>query len=111
MTRIYIGTRLRQSLWNEGYWGHSLVDHACLQLTCKGNYLGETGRRIIERLDDHCGKDKQSHILIYALNHKIVGLKDFKIIGSYHQNNRLNRKISEAPHIKQYKQYLKTQDQ
>ena len=69
----------------------------CLEPTCSEDYLGETGRRITERSADHCGKDKQSHLLRHALNnnHKTVDLKDFKIDSSYH-NSRFKRKISEA---------------
>ena len=29
----------------------------CLKPTCNEDHLGETGRRIIERSADHCGKD------------------------------------------------------
>ena len=80
--------------------------------TCHEDYLGETGR-IIERSTDHCGKDKQSHLLRHALNnnHKTVDLKDFKIIDSSCRNIRFKRKISKALYIKQYKPSLKTQEQ
>ena len=56
----------------------------CLEPTCNEDYLGETGRRIIERSADHCDKDKQLHLLRHALNnnHKTVALKDFNIIDS-----------------------------
>ena len=59
---------------------HDLVYYSkCPEPTCKEDYLGETGRRIIERSGDYCGKDKQSHLLRHALNnnHKTVDLKDF----------------------------------
>ena len=60
---------------------------------------------IIERSADNCGEDKQSDLLRHALNnnHKIVNLKDFKIINSSYHNNRFKRKISEALYLKQYK--------
>ena len=81
--------------------------------TCHEDYLGETGRRIIERSADHCGKDKQSHLLRHALNnnHKTVDLKDFKIIDSSYRNIRFKRNISKALYIKQYKPSLNTQEQ
>ena len=81
--------------------------------TYNEGYLGETGRRIIERSADHCGRDKQSHLLRHALNnnHKTVDLKDFKIIDSSYHNNRFKTKISEALYIKQYKPSLNTQEQ
>ena len=39
-----------------------------------GDYVGEAGRRIIERVADHAGKDKQSHLFKHALtqNHRHV---------------------------------------
>ena len=93
---------------------HDLVYYSkCPEPTCNEDYLGETGRRIIERSADHCGKDKQSHLLRHALynNHKTVDLKDFKIIDSSYHNNRFKRKISEALYIKEYKPSLNTQEQ
>ena len=42
---------------------HGLVYHSkCPETNYDKDYLGETGRRIIERAADHCGKDKQSHL-------------------------------------------------
>ena len=93
---------------------HDLVYYSkCPEPTSTEDYLGETGRRIIERSADHCGKDKQSHLLRHALNnnHKTVDLKDFKIIDSSYHNNRFKRKISEALYIKEYKPSLNTQEQ
>ena len=34
-----------------------------LEPTCNEDYLGKTGRRIIEKSADPCGKDKQSYLL------------------------------------------------
>ena len=93
---------------------HDLAYYSkCPEPTCNEDYLRETGKRIIERSADHCGKDKQSHLLRHALNnnHKIVDLKDFKIIDSSYHNNRFKRKISEALYIKEYKPSLNTQEQ
>ena len=92
---------------------HYLVYSNCPEQTCNEDYLGETGRRIIERSADHSDKDKQSHLLRHALNsnHKRVDLKDFKITDSSYHNNSLKRKVLEALYIKQYKPFLKTQEQ
>ena len=62
------------------------------------NVLGETGRIIINRTTDHCGKDKQSHLLKHALisNHPVVDLKDLKIIDKNYHGNKNNRKKPEA---------------
>ena len=118
-TRVtYTGQKLGIKFQNEDktkdQHKHDLVYYSkCPEPTCNEDYLGETGRRIIERSADHCGKDKQSHLLRHALNnnHKTVDLKDFKIIDSSYHNNRFKRKISEALYIKQYKPSLNTQEQ
>ena len=105
---------LKRILPNKDQHKHDLVCYSkCPEPTCDKNYLGKTGRRIIERSADHCGKDKQLHLLRHALNnnHKTVDLKDFKIIDSSYHNNRFKRKISEALYIKQYKPSLNTQEQ
>ena len=85
----------------------------CPEPTHNENYLGETGRRIIEISAGHCGRDKQSHLLRHALNnnHKTLDLKNVKIIDSSYHNNRFKRKISEALYIKQYTPSLNTQQQ
>ena len=50
------------------------------------------GRRIIERVADHTEKDKQSHLLKYALtrNHLNFDLSNMKITDSSFHNNKLN---------------------
>ena len=85
----------------------------CPEPTCNEDYLRETGKRIIERSAEHCGKDKQSHLLRHALNnnHKTIDLKNFKITDSSYHNNRLKTKISDALYIKQYKSSLNTEEQ
>ena len=93
---------------------HDLAYYSkCPEPTCNEDYLRETGKRIIERSAEHCGKDKQSHLLRHVLNnnHKTIDLKDFKITDSSYHNNRLKTKISEALSIKQYKSSLNTEEQ
>ena len=78
---------------------HDLVYYSkCPEPTCNEDYLGATGRRIVERSADHWRKDKQSHLLRHALNnyHKAVDVKGFKIMDPNYHNNRFKRKISEA---------------
>ena len=87
---------------------HDLVYYSkCREPTYNEDYLGETGRRIIERSADHCGTNKQS----LNNNRKTDDLEDFKIINSSYHNNSFKRKISEALYIKQYKLSLNTQEQ
>ena len=77
------------------------------------DYLGETGRRIIERVADHAEKDKRSHLSKHALtrNHRHVDLGNMKITDSSFHNNYLKRKISEVFYIKQYRPSLNSQEQ
>ena len=74
--------------------------------------VGETGRRIIERIADYAGKDKQSHLLKHVLtqNHRHVDLSNMKVIDSSFHNNKLKQNISEALYIKQH-QPLNSQEQ
>ena len=42
---------------------HDLVYHAkCAEENCNDDYVGETARRISEKLLDHSGRDENSHI-------------------------------------------------
>ena len=40
----------------------------CPENTCSENYHGETARRIDERVLEHVGKDKKSHMLQHTYN-------------------------------------------
>ena len=80
-----LGTKFQIKNQTKEQHKHDLVYcRKCPEPTCNKDYLGETGRVIIKRSVDHCGKDKQSRLLRDALNnnHKGVDLKDFKIIDS-----------------------------
>ena len=81
----------------------------CPEKTCSENYLGETARRINERVLEHAGKDKNSHMLQHTLQsgHPSVSLNEFKILGKGFNNNRVKRKISENLLINQYRPTLK----
>ena len=83
----------------------------CPEKTCSENYLGETARRINERVLEHAGKGKKSHMLRYTLQsgHPSVSLNEFKILGKGFSNTRVKRKISEVLLIKQYRPTLNTQ--
>ena len=74
----------------------------CPEAICTEDYLGETGCRIMERVVDHGGKDKQSHLLKHALtrNHRHVDLGNMKTTGSSFYNNKLKQTISEVLYIK-----------
>ena len=42
---------------------HDLIYYSkCPEPNCNDDYLGDTGRIIIERTADHCGKDEKSNL-------------------------------------------------
>ena len=59
-SRQKLSTKLQIKDKTKDQHKHGLVYYSkCPEPTCNENYLGETGRRIIERSTDHCGKYKQ----------------------------------------------------
>ena len=83
----------------------------CPENTCSKNYLGETGRRINQRVVEHAGENKKSHMLQHTLEsgQPSVSLNGFKILGKGFNNHWVKRKISETLLIKQYRPTLNTQ--
>ena len=82
---------------------HDVVYYAkCPVEQCTEDYTGETGRRLIERLKDHSGKDSKAHLFKHAMqtNHKTVTLDDFKIIRKGYKISKFRRKLAESLHIK-----------
>ena len=77
----------------------------CPENNCSDNYVGESARRISERIIDHSGRDQNSHLLKHSCikNHPNTSKTDFKIISSGFKNNYCRRKIAEALLIKQIK--------
>ena len=85
----------------------------CSAENCSDDYIGESARRIIERVKDHGGRDTKSHVLKHSSEkeHVEVTQEDFKIISSHFENNRLERKITETLLIKHERPSLNVQDQ
>ena len=79
---------------------------------CPLTYIGESARRLKERILDHSGRDKKSSILRHskAANHQVVSDNDFEIIAS-NFNHDDKRKISEALLIKEHLPPLNEQEQ
>ena len=75
------------------------------------NYIGETNRRIVERIQDHNNRDKNSHLLKHARENVQTHLweNDFKILGNNYQLN-IKCKISESLYIRQSKPTLNAQE-
>ena len=55
----------------------------CPEEQCTEDYTGETGRRLVEHVKDHSGKDSKSHLFKHSMEaiHKTLTLDDFKIKG------------------------------
>ena len=67
----------------------------CSAKNCLDDYIGESARRIIERIKDHGGRDTKSHVLKHSSEkeHVEVTQEDFKIIVSHFKNNRLKGRL------------------
>ena len=93
---------------------HDIIYHGiCPETDCSENYIGETARRISERVKDHAGKDVHSHLFKHAVEsgHKVLDVTNYSIIGKGYGNNIKRRKIAEALLIKEIKPTLNRQDQ
>ena len=91
---------------------HDLIYHAkCPEPICINDYVGESARRITERIKDHNGRDHTSQVWNHSIekSHKNVNTIDFKIIDKNFHNRR-KRKIAEALWIKDLRPTLNTQE-
>ena len=64
---------------------HDIVYYnECPEEQCNENYIGETGRRISERIIDHAGRDSKSYVYKHCIEtgHRSIDINDFKIKGS-----------------------------
>ena len=61
----------------------------CPNPNCKDDYIGETDRRVIERVIDHNKRDEKSHMLQHSCGkfHNHVWEDDFKLLGNNYQSN------------------------
>ena len=79
---------------------------------CVDYYIGETARRVNERILDHTGRETNFHLLKHSLEsgHKPLEAVDYKIIGTGYRKNTIKRKLSEALFIKELKPTLNKQE-
>ena len=92
---------------------HDLVYFSrCPSTDCTDSYIGETARRLSERVMDHTGRDTKSHIVRHCLscNHETVNIENFKILNMGYNNNKYKRRISEGLSVKQYHPSLNMKD-
>ena len=92
---------------------HDLVYFSrCPSTDCTDSYIGETARRLSERVMDHVGRDTKSRIVRHCLNfnHGTVNIENFKILNLGYNNNTYKKRISETLFKKQYRLSLNVQD-
>ena len=84
----------------------------CPDLNCNEGYNGETGRRLIENVHEHSGKDVNSHVSKHSIktNHPTVTIDDFRVLKTSYRQKKFSRKLSEALFIKQNKPALNKQE-
>ena len=75
----------------------------CPMKNCLESYNGETGRRLIERVNEHSGTDVNSHIFKHsvAANHPTAMLDHFTVLSNGYRNRKFKRKVSESLFTKQ----------
>ena len=83
----------------------------CPDNECSKEYIGETARRLKERIIDHNKRDKRSHIYMHSNDnvHVRPWVDDYKVIGRNYQT-KYKRKISEALFIRSSKPAINIQD-
>ena len=92
---------------------HGLVYYAnCTKPSCCDNYVGETGRRIIDRIKDHNGRDHAAHMVKHNIETSPtdVNTANFKIIDMNFSNCKRKRKIAESLWIKDLRPTLNVQE-
>ena len=90
---------------------HDLIYHAkCPEPTCIDDYVGESARRITERIKYHNGRDHTLQVWNDSIekSHKNINTIDFKISDKNFHNNKRKRKIAKALLIKGLRPTLNT---
>ena len=92
---------------------HDLIYHGNCPLNgCRDNHIGETSRRVSERVLDHTGRDINSHVYKHSIEigHQNVEISDYQICENGYGNNWNKRKIVETLLAKEVNPTLNKQD-
>ena len=75
----------------------------CSKENCNENYVKQTGCRLSERVIDHNGHDKNSHISkqLVEREHRAPSLHEFSILRGNYLKNKFRRKVAKSLLIKQ----------
>ena len=93
---------------------HDIVYHGtCPETDCPENCIREPARIILERVEDHTGKDVHSHLFKHTVEsgHEVLDVTNYSIIAKGYRNITRKRKITEALLIKAMKPTPNRQDQ
>ena len=107
----YTGTKLSSQLRNiknptPFEEQHDIVYQSfCSAENGNENYIGESARWLDERMRDHNGRNRNSHLFKHSVEsrHDPVLKNDFRIIRKGYRNNTSRRKIAEVLFIKKMK--------
>ena len=114
----YTGTKLSSQLRNikdptPFEEQHDIVYQSfCSAENCNENYIGESARWLDEKMRDHNGRNRNSHLFKHSVEsrHDPVLENDFRIIEKGYRSNTSRRKIAEVLLIKNMKPSLNTED-
>ena len=112
---VHTGSKLSQYFnikdgVDEKHLSNLIYKFDCRNKKCNEDYVGETGRRIEVREDDHAGNDKKSHVFQHTktTKHPRANKKNFVILAKNYENRR-KRKLAEAMFIRDLKPTLNKQ--
>ena len=78
---------------------HDVIYHGkCPAESCVDDYIGETARRVNEKIVDHTSRDTNSYLLKHSIEtgHKPFKANNYKKIGTGYRKNTMKRKLPEA---------------
>ena len=90
---------------------HNLIYKiTCPDTNCRETYVGETARRLSERVNEHSKLDGKTHVSQHAANsgHKPPEINNFDILTTVNGSTK-HRKILEALYIKNHRPTLNIQ--
>ena len=93
---------------------HDVIYHGkCPAENCVDDYIGETARRVNERIVGHRGRDANSYLLKHSIEsgYKALEAVDYKIIGTRYRKNTMKMKLPEALFIKELQPTLNKQQE
>ena len=92
---------------------HHLIYYVnCTEPSCRDNFVGVTGCRIVERIKDHSSRDHASHMVTHNIETSYIDVKtaNYKIIDINFSNNKRKQKIAKSLSIKYLRPTLNVQE-